>query len=48
MQDKKEPPSFDGTQDPFKGGQLRIFPTEIPTVPVQMPLSTDAEATVYR
>ena len=48
MQDRKEPPSFDATKDPFKGGQLRIFPTKIPTVPIPMPPGTVSEATVYR
>ena len=46
MQDKKEPPSFDGTKD--RRGQLQMFPTDMPTVPIQMPPGTDAESTVYR
>ena len=48
MQDKKEPPSFDATNDPYKGGQLRIFPTDIPTVPIPMPPGTVSEPTVNR
>ena len=46
MQDRKEPPGFDGTKD--RRGQLRIFPTGIPTVPIPMPPGTVSEATVNR